>query len=317
MSATGAHTGAVGRERAPVDSHVHFWDPNRLSYPWLSDAPVIDRPFTPDDFWHAVPEPVDAVFVEAGRADRQAVDELDWVRAEAGTRPWILGAVAHAPLEDRVTAEALIGDYADDPFVVGVRRNIQDETAGFTTGSDFRAGVSMLGEAGLPFDACVRRRQLPELAELAESCPRTVIVLDHLGKPSAASPDPSWRQAMDRLANSGNVVCKLSGLATETAPGTDPGLIVSLLREALAAFGPDRCLYGGDWPVMTLATGYGTWLDLVRTALDELLDEAVDAVLRTNAIRTYGLDRASASPRHRTHERSGHETGRPDHPTTA
>jgi L-fuconolactonase len=303
MSGTDQYTRAAGGgDRTPIDSHVHFWDPSRLSYPWLSSAPEINRPFTPQDFSHTVPEPVDAVFVEAGRSDHQAVDELDWVREQARTRPWILGAVAHAPLEDRVTAEALIGDYAHDPFVVGVRRNIQDEAAGFTSSADFRAGVSMLGEAGLPFDACVRLHQLPELAELAESCPRTVIVLDHLGKPSAANLDPSWRQAMDRLANSGNVVCKLSGLATETSPDTEPGLIVSLLHEALEAFGPDRCLYGGDWPVMTLATGYGTWLDLVRTALAGFCDEAADAVLRTNAIRTYGLDRAKASPRHRTRE---------------
>ena len=293
---------ADGGDRTPIDSHVHFWGPSRLSYPWLGGAPEINRPFTPDDFSHAVPEPVGAVFVEAGRVDDQAVDELDWVRAEAGTRPWILGAVAHAPLEDHVTAEALIGTYADDPFVVGVRRNLQDEADGFATSADFRSGVSLLGEAGLPFDACVRARQLPELAELAASCPRTVIVLDHLGKPSAAHLDPSWRQAMDRLANCGNVVCKLSGLATETAPDAEPGLLVSVLRQALEAFGPDRCLYGGDWPVMTLATGYGTWLAVVRAALAGFSDEAADAVLRTNAIRTYGLDRAQASPRHPTRE---------------
>jgi L-fuconolactonase len=224
--------------------------------------------------------------------------------------------VAHAPLEDRARAEALIGAYADDPFVVGVRRNIQDEPDGFTTSADFRAGMAMLADAGLPFDACVRARQLPELAELAESCPQNVIVLDHLGKPSAAAPGPAWRHAMDRLADSGNVVCKLSGLATETSPGTDPQLVVALLREALEVFGPHRCLYGGDWPVMTLATEYGTWLDLVRTALDGFADEAVEAVLRTNTIRTYGLDRTSGSPA-TAHERSRDETGRPDHPTTA
>lgn len=316
MSGTSSSSDVVDRLRMPIDSHVHFWDPSRLNYPWLADAPEINRAFTPHDFSHAVPEPVGAVFVEAGRVDHQAAGELEWVREEAARRPWILGAVAHAPLENRAAAEALIAGYAEDPFVVGVRRNLQDEPAGFTTGADFRAGMNMLAEAGLPFDACVRLRQLPELAELAESCPQTVIVLDHLGKPSAANLDPSWRQAMDRLASSGNVVCKLSGLATETAPDTDPELIVSLLREALETFAPDRCLYGGDWPVMTLATRYGTWLDLVRTALEGLSERAVDAVMRTNTVRTYGLGRTTASAG-TENERNGHETGRPDHPATA
>jgi L-fuconolactonase len=291
---------ADGGDRAPIDAHVHFWDPDRLSYPWLSGAPGINRRFTPQDFRHALPEPVDAIFVEAGRADHLAVDELDWVRQEAVTRPWIRGAVAHAPLEDRAASEALIGAYAEDPFVVGVRRNVQDEEAGFMNGADFRAGVAMLGAGGLSFDACVRTRQLPELAELAGACPQTVIVLDHLGKPSAGRPDPSWQQAMIRLATHGNVVCKLSGLATEAPLGASPGLIISTLREALQVFGPGRCLYGGDWPVMTLATSYGTWLELVRTALADFDEEATDAVLRTNAIRTYRLDRASASPRSST-----------------
>jgi L-fuconolactonase len=303
-AATAAGVAALG-DRAPVDSHVHFWDPGRLSYPWLAEAPAIDRAFTPDDFAHAVPEPVGAVFVEAGRADHQAADEVAWVRRAALTRPWLLGAVAHAPLEDRALAEPLIRAYAEDPFVVGVRRNIQDEPDGFTTGADFRAGMAALADAGLPFDACVRARQLPELAELAESCPRNVIVLDHLGKPSAAAPDPAWRDAVHRLAAAGNVVCKLSGLATETPPGTDPRLLVALLREALEAFGPDRCLYGGDWPVMTLATEYGTWLDLVRAALDGYADEAAEAVLRTNTLRTYGLDRASGPPATGTREEQG------------
>nr|WP_237554845.1 aldo/keto reductase [Streptomyces sp. SID4948] len=125
-----------------------------------------------------------------------------------------------------------------------------------------------------------------------------VIVLDHLGKPSPSSPGASWRQAVGRLARSGNVVCKLSGLATEAAPGTGPEPLLALLREALQTFGPDRCLYGGDWPVMTLATSYPTWLDLVRAALAGFPADAADAVLRANAIRTYRLDRAAPASRH-------------------
>ncbi|WP_405577569.1 amidohydrolase family protein [Streptomyces sp. NBC_01190] len=285
-----------------IDSHVHFWDPRRLVYPWLAEAPPLNRPFTADDFAAAVPEPVEAVFVEAGRADDQAGQELEWVRAMARTRPWIRGAVVHVSLADIRSAASRVARHAGDPFVVGVRRNAQDEPPGYVSGPELRAGVRLLGEAGLPFDACVREHQLPELAELAEACPRTVIVLDHLGKPVPGRPGSSWRQAVARLARSGNVVCKLSGLATEAAPGTEPAVLVALLREALETFGPDRCLYGGDWPVMTLATRYATWLELVRAALAGFPADAADAVLRATAIRTYRLDRALPPGRHRTRE---------------
>lgn len=273
---------------AVLDCHVHFWDPTRLSYQWLSEAASLNRPFTPDDFAALQTADVSAIFVEAGVDKPRAAAEIEWVREQARQHPWILGAVAHAPLEDPVAAEAAIRRYADDPFVVGVRRNLQDEAAGFTANDDFRSGMRRLGENGMSFDACVREYQLPEMAELAAACPQTTIVLDHLGKPrSAAAGRTPWREALRRLAGRDNVVCKLSGLATELDPSTPRPLIISLLREALDVFGPERCLYGGDWPVMTLATTYGAWLDLVREALTAYPSAVADAVLRTNARRVY------------------------------
>jgi L-fuconolactonase len=290
-------SGAAAGQRTPVlDSHVHFWDPQQLSYPWLAEVPALDRHFSPAGFLGDAPEPVEAVFVEAGRDPGQAAREVDWVRGLARTQPWIRGAVAHVSLDDPAGAPAAVRGLAADPFVVGVRHNVQDEAPGFTEDTAFRAGVALLGEAGLPFDACVRQQQLGELAELAAACPQTLVVLDHLGKPSVPGPDPGWRPNLLRLARRDNVVCKLSGLATEAAPGTDASTLLAVLREVIDAFGPDRCLYGGDWPVMTLATSYGPWLGLVREALADLSAADADAVMRTNAVRTYRLGDREPAP---------------------
>ncbi len=289
---------ASGSRQVLLDSHVHFWDPRRLSYPWLGQIPPLDRPFTPGHFAGLHPGPVEVIFIEAGRAPGSAAAEVEWVRHEARERPWIRGAVAHAPLENPAQARDVIRGYADDPFVLGVRRNIQDETAGFAASAGFRAGVRLLGGAGLPFDACVRAHQLPELAELAAACPQTTIVLDHLGKPPAGTRgpgNPAWRQAMRRLARRDNVVCKLSGLATEAASGAGESAMVLVLREALDIFGPGRCLYGSDWPVMTLATRYQAWLDLVRTALTAHPPAAAGAVLGGNAARIYRVSLATSA----------------------
>jgi L-fuconolactonase len=262
---------------AVLDSHVHFWDPRLLRYPWLDDVAPLNRPFTPDDF----PVRHDAIVVEAGRVPGDAGAEIAWIRREAQRHPWIRGIVAHADLAHPEEASR----FAGDPFVVGVRRNVQDEAPGFLEDADFRAGVRLLGEAGLPFDACVRAHQLPELTALAEACPRTTIVLDHLGKPSPGGPGYGrWRQALHRLARHGNVRCKLSGLATETVPGATRSQVVDVVKEALDAFGPGRCLYGSDWPVLTLATDHEAWLDVVRAALD---GHPAEAVLRHNAEKTY------------------------------
>lgn len=271
-----------------LDAHVHLWDPDRLSYPWLAEAPAIDRAFTGDDFAALHRAPVEAVFVEAGRDAAQAGAEIEWVRAEAGKHAWIRGAVAHVTVEDPGEAVREIRCHAEDPFVVGVRRNVQDEAPGFTENADFRGGVRLLGEAGLPFDACVRQHQLPELARLAAACPDTTIVLDHLGKPQREGRD-EWSRDLRLVAERPNVVCKLSGLATEV--GADArALMVSLLREALEVFGLERCLYAGDWPVMTLATDYRTWLDVVREALAPYPAAAAAAVFRGNARGVYRLE---------------------------
>jgi L-fuconolactonase len=273
-----------------IDAHVHLWDPDRLSYPWLAEAPAINRAFTGEDFAAVVPEPVEAVFVEAGRDPAHAGAEIEWVRAEAAKHSWIRGAVAHVTIEDPAQALRDIRRHAEDPFVVGVRRNVQDEAPGFTENADFRGGVRLLGEAGLAFDACVREHQLPELARLAAACPGTTIVLDHLGKPQATGRE-EWSRALRQLAELPNVVCKLSGLATEVGAADDPrALMVSLVREALEVFGPERCLYAGDWPVMTLATDYPTWLDLVREALAPYPAAVAAAVFRDTARRVYRLD---------------------------
>ncbi|HJP73755.1 MAG TPA: amidohydrolase family protein [Pseudonocardiaceae bacterium] len=269
-----------------LDAHVHFWDPRALRYPWLDDVPALNEPFPPQ----RLRRPVDVIVVEAGRAEQDAAAEVEWIRREAHDQPWIRGIVAHVPLENPARAAAVLRGYRDDPFVVGVRRNVQDEAPGFLGDKGFRAGVGLLGEAGLPFDACVRAHQLTELAELAAACPETTIVLDHLGKPAPGADLTDWRRDVRRLATHGNVVAKLSGLVTEAVPGAADAVLVDVLREALDTFGPDRCLYGSDWPVLTLATDYDRWLDTVHTALSGYPAGACADVLCDNATRLYRRD---------------------------
>nr|MDT0663002.1 amidohydrolase family protein [Micromonospora sp. DSM 115978] len=274
-----------------VDSHVHFWDPGRLDYPWLADLPALRRPFGPDELTAVAPRLTAAVFVEAGRADHQAGAEVVWVGELADRWPLLRGIVAHAPMEHGTAGAAATARLARHDLVKGVRRNVQDEAAGFTATDAFTRGVRALADHDLTFDLCVRHHQLPEVTELVRRVPQVTFVLDHLGKPpvAAAELDP-WRGDLARLADAPNVVCKLSGLATEAAPDWTDADVLPYLWHALAVFGPDRCMYGGDWPVATLATGYARWLRIIHGVLAGLPEPDRRAVLADTARRVYRIE---------------------------
>jgi L-fuconolactonase len=279
---------------ALVDAHLHLWDPRRFRYPWLAELPALDRPFGPaalDTGGHRL---TGAVFVEAGRVPAQALAELRWVEEIAAGLPVLRGAVAHADLERGPGVAADLRRLAAMPLVRGVRRNAQDEPPGFATSPGHVDGVRLLADHGLTADLCVRHSQLPEVTELVARVPEVTFVLDHLGKPPvhAGGPDP-WREHIRRLAAHPNVVCKLSGLTTEAGPGPWRSRdVLPYLRHALAEFGPDRCLFGGDWPVATLTTTYDRWVAVVHEALAGLPPAHREQVLAGTATRIYRLDPA-------------------------
>jgi L-fuconolactonase len=236
-----------------LDAHVHFWDPAARHHDWLTGA--LDRPFGPDD----LPATHDVIFVEADCRVAEAADEAAWVAGLGDRR--VRGIVANAPLEDGPDALETVRHL---PLVCGIRRQLEPRPAAFALTGGFVGGVRRLGELGLPFDACVHRGQLPVLAALADAAPHTTIVLDHLGKPDGLDP---WRADLAALAARPNVVAKLSGLATQLDPWEDQ--VVPYLEHALAVFGPDRCLVGSDWPVLTLAATYERWFAVVAAVAPE------------------------------------------------
>jgi L-fuconolactonase len=284
-----------------LDSHVHFWDPHRLRYPWLGSVPALDRAFLPEHLPRDVPVGTQLVVVEADRLAAQAGAEVGWLRGMRAAGAPIAAVVAHTALEKGEGCAGSLTDLAADPAVAGVRRLLQDEPGGFALREGFAAGAFLLARTGLVLDLCVRRHQLAEAAELVRRRPELMFVLDHLGKPevSPASFRP-WSEDLSRLAALPNVVCKLSGLATEAAPDRRaPQHLLPFLREAIDLFGPGRCMFGSDWPVLTLAMSYGRWLDLVREAVGDLApDQRADVLHRTarGVYRTDGFGDPTSAP---------------------
>nr|WP_143076796.1 amidohydrolase family protein [Streptomyces sp. MUSC 14] len=229
------------------------------------------------------------IFMEADRENGQATDEIEWVLSQAEHHTRIRSAVAHVPLERPPEALETIRRYAADPFVVGVRRNIQDEAPGFTEDSHIREDIQPIARPASPSThalantSCPSWRSWPSPARTPRSSSTT-------SASRSRPPGASGRRHGDGLRN--NRTSSASSPAwppTWHAPDTPSAFALPLLREALDVCGPDRCLFGCDWPVMLLATDYRAWLDLVREALGLSSWTANDAVLRGNAERIYRL----------------------------
>lgn len=277
-----------------VDAHVHFWDGARMPYPWLAEVPAIAGPHSPRELASeagaAMPSAI--VFVEGGADGGHARAEVDWISELAAREPRITAIVAQVALDRGADTEAALAGLAGHALVRGVRHNLQDhpEPDGCLRPS-FLSGVAGAGEAGLTFDICIRRRQLPACIELVRRCPGTTFVLDHAGKPDVRRGvvDP-WRAHIAELARLPNVVCKLSGLVTEADPARwTPAGLRPYVEHLLGSFGPGRLLFGSDWPVVKLAASYRRWLEVALELLEPLSAAERAAVLGENARRIYRL----------------------------
>lgn len=274
-----------------IDSHLHLWDPQRLSYPWLFDP--LDRAFLPTDFRAASAgvEIEALVFLECGAAVEQTFAEAEQVLAWAREEPRIAAMVCNAALETGDAVRADLERLAGMDKVRGIRRIYQDEPdPAYCLRPDFVAGVRALADYGLSFDLCLKHPQLQATIGLADACPNVPMVLDHIAKPGIAKGlMQPWADQMRELARRENVVCKLSGVATEAAADWTPATLRPYMEVALEAFGPSRIMFGGDWPVSTLAITYPAWVALVDEVIADLSEAEQRQIYRDTARAFYRL----------------------------
>ena len=252
-----------------IDTHVHLYDPSALSYPWLRGIATLDQPSLMARF-DAERGGVDVealVFVEVAVAPGQHVEETERVQALAAADPRIRAIVAHAPVERGAAVEGDLMLLLKNPALRGVRRLIQGEVdPGICLAPAFVEGVRRVGGHGLLFEICVKHWAMAFALELVRRCPEMTFVLDHIGKPGIALGlrDPWWGQ-MREMAALPNVICKLSGVITEADHAAWREADVSpYVAHTLVCFGPERTMFGSDWPVCLVACEYGRWVQLVR-----------------------------------------------------
>lgn len=273
-----------------LDAHQHFWRYDPVRDAWLTPAmEVIRRDFLPDDLGPVLEaNGMDGcVAVQADPSEDETRFLLELARAHdfiRGVVGWV--DLRSADLEDR------LAHFATDPLLRGVRHIAQAEADDFLARDEVVQGIGRLRGFGLTFDVLVYEHQLPAAITLAERLPDQPMVLDHLGKPRIRDGvlEP-WAARMRELARHANVCCKVSGMITEADwAHWRPAELRPYLDVAFETFGPERLMFGSDWPVCLVAGSYGRVMEVVAEVAEALSADERAAIFGGNAARFYGID---------------------------
>lgn len=273
-----------------IDAHQHFWRYNPSEYGWIDDSMGgLRRDFLPCDL---EPELLrfgfdGSIAVQA----RQTVEETRWLLDLATSSSKILGVIGWVDLCSPEVPQQL-RCFAAYPKLLGVRHIVQSEPDDrFLLRREFLRGVALLEEFNLTYDILIYPRHLPVAAEFARHFPQHRLVLDHLAKPPICDGSlVPWRNHLRELAQSPNVLCKLSGMVTEADwKAWKPEHFTPYLDCAFECFGPERVMIGSDWPVCTVAASYSVTMRIVMDYLARYSSGIIDAVLGGNAQRFWRL----------------------------
>ena len=263
-----------------LDTHQHLVYREKASYGWTKDIPPLaEGNFTLDDY-KTLTEGLGiggTLFMETGVDDPDYQQETRFVKSLAENADnGMIGLISSIRPENDEAFETWLEETIE-MGVVGYRRILHVMPDDTSQSDIFRKNVRKIGVSGKTFDICFLPGQLPIACELAKACENTKLILNHCGVPDIAGNglDP-WRQDIKALAQIPNVICKLSGLMAYCAPGTSSlETIEPYVDHVLNCFGPNRMVWGSDWPVVNLAKGLPEWIAVTRKILGKLsADEA-------------------------------------------
>lgn len=291
-----------------VDTHQHLWNLKEMVPPWLSDAPdVLRQNYGLTEYAKATQglNVTQAVYMEV---DVDPKDQLTEARqlleiCRSGKGPTVGAVISGRPDSDEF--DPYIRQFRDASQIKGVRQvlHVDSAPAGYCLGPRFVKSVQLLGELGMSFDLCMRPQELADGAALARRCPGTRFVLDHCGNadPSVFLPDSirksppehdpdQWRRDITALSRCENVICKISGVIASAPKRIAPAdSLAPIVTYCLDQFGPDRVVFGGDWPVCLLGGSFRDWVTALKQIISDRPAADQKKLLSLNAKKFYRL----------------------------
>lgn len=270
-----------------IDAHQHFWQLDRGDYGWLTpELKSLYRDFMPDDLSpHLQRAGIDGtILVQAA----PTIAETDFLLEIATQTPFVLGVVGWVDFSAPSVAKD-IARLAAHPKLVGLRPMIQDiADDDWMLRPNLAPAFEAMIAADLTFDALVLPRHLPRLSQLLLRYPDLRTVVNHGAKPNISGGKfDTWAEDIAAIASGSRAYCKLSGMLTEASEDWKATDVVPFAAHLTKHFGPERLVWGSDWPVLTLAASYETWFDLAATFIND--GRAREAIFGANAVELYKL----------------------------
>jgi L-fuconolactonase len=294
-----------------VDTHQHLWDLSKLRLSWLKEAGALNRSYVMKDYLEATAglNVVKAVYMEVDVDPVDQVPEAEYVIdiCRRGGAPTCAAVIGGRPGEPGF--RDYIRRHQGSPYVKGVRQVLfaWKEASAFFLDKAYVDSVRLLGELGMRFDICVAAAGLADAAKLVDLCPATRFILDHCGNadvkqfyPAERYPSPEesekarrfaerWRRDIEELAKRKNLVCKISGAVATVPKQWTAEDLAPIINHCLDCFGPDRVMFGGDWPVCTKGATYRQWVEALRRVIAGRSEAEQRKLLAENAVKFYGL----------------------------
>ena len=279
-----------------IDAHHHLWEVARGDYGWLDSqkdaalAPIV-RDFTADDYSQVMTTHLvtGSVLVQAAPTEAETAWLIVQAKRAAGRVKGVVGWI-DLSASDSVEKIQLL---AQEPLLKGIRPMLQDiENVNWLAQDQVQKGLEAMTNSGLALDLLVRTEHLPTVLRVLQEHPKLKAVIDHAAKPELRREDwfGPWARFIRAIADKTHAYCKFSGLVTESLEHMAVSRIESVFDHLATTFGPQRLMWGSDWPVCELAGGYTRWLHMAQTCANDLSDDQKHAIFHTNAEQFYVLN---------------------------
>ncbi len=300
---------SVNNDIAIIDCHQHLWDLEKLKLPWIKPGTLLGRSYVMADYLEAIAGTGirNSVYMEVDVESslQQAEADLLTEICKSGKAPTIAAVVSGRPAAEGF--QKYVSQFKGSPYVKGIRQVLHGDgtPAGYCLQESYVKGIQLLGELGLSFDLCLRPKELADGAALAEKCPGTRFILDHCGN---ADPEAflkagdsrladaklehqadEWRRGIERVSAQPNTICKISGIVARVPKNWTADDLAPIVNHCLDAFGPNRVIFGSDWPVCLNGAPLREWVAALKQIIASRPADEQGRLLRENAIRFYGL----------------------------